>query len=393
MTSPLMEQFDEIRPYHDEEVRPTLNRLLIDNSFLNILARHSHPVLTERCGGLMEWLTGLVVRRKLRGVNDVRSFQGIIEPFLGKVIDNTTSKVTFSGLEQLEHGRSYLFLSNHRDIVLDPALVNYGIYKQGMETPRIAIGDNLLSRPFVSDLMRLNKSFIVRRSVSGRREKLQAYKNLSAYIHHSIDTGHSIWIAQSEGRAKDGNDQTDTAIIKMLHMSKRGKTSSFAESINHLHIVPVAISYEYDPCDQRKAAELYSTEQSGHYQKAEDEDMHSIAAGIEGFKGHIHVAFGSELKGNYHTAADVANAVDQQIHKNYKLHPSNFLAWEQVRHNHPDVKTPGIRQLLSGYNLQTRQEEFQKRLHSIPEKLQPWFLEMYARPVINHFAQQTLTVS
>ena len=380
-----MEQFDEIRPYHDEEVRPTLNRLLIDNSFLNILARHSHPVLTERCGCLMEWLTGIIVRRKLRGINDIRGFQGIIEPFLGKIIDTTTSQVSFSGLENLKRGQPYLFLSNHRDIVLDPAFVNYGVYRNNIDTPRIAIGDNLLSRPFVSDLMRLNKSFIVKRSVSGRREKLKAYQTLSAYIHHSIDTGHSVWIAQSEGRAKDGNDQTDTAIIKMLHMSRRGKDISFADSIHSLNIIPVAISYEYDPCDQKKALELHSTANTGQYQKAENEDMLSIAAGIEGFKGHVHVAFGSQLDSIYHSAVEVAEAVDQQIHSHYKLHPSNFIAWEHISQHHPDIEVPDIHTIFPDQDVETKRQTFQKRLSSIPKHLHPWIFEMYGRPVINRY--------
>ena len=386
MTSHIQEQFDDIRPYYDHEVRPTLDKLLKDDRFLNILAHHSYPLLTEHCGALANWLTGVIARRKLKHVNTIRTFQSIVESLLSKAISKTTSKVTFSGLEQLKKGQAYLFLSNHRDIVLDPALVHYGLYQQGIETPRIAIGDNLLKKPFVSDLMRLNKSFIVKRSVAGRKEKLQAYKDLSAYIQHSITTGHSIWIAQSEGRAKDGNDKTDTAIIKMLYMSQRGQSQSFAESIHNLHIIPVAISYEYDPCDKIKAEELYQTEQQGHYKKAEDEDMLSIATGIEGFKGHVHIAFGSELTGSYETAADVAEAVDQQIYKNYQLHSSNYLAWEQLKQQHP-LPVPEIKTLFSDNDLATKQQIFQERLHNIPQNLHAHVLNMYARPLINHFAQ------
>lgn len=385
MITPMIEQFDEIRPYRDEEVRLILNRLLVDRNFINILAQHYFPSLTKRCPGIIEWLTGIIAHRKLKGVHDIHSFQEVIEPILSKVINSTTSQVTFSGLEQLEKGYPYLFFSNHRDIVLDPALVNYALYQKGIDTPRIAIGDNLLSRPFVSDLMRLNKSFIVKRSVTGRKEKLKAYKDLSAYIHHSIASDHSIWIAQSEGRAKDGNDRTDTAIIKMLQMHNRGKEKSFSNSIHNLHIMPVAISYEYDPCDQRKANELYNKQQSGQYQKVKNEDLLSIAEGIEGFKGHIHVAFGSELKGQYDTAADVAEAVNQQIYQHYKLHPSNFIAWDLIQKHYPEIKISDTKHLLADYDVQQKKQAFQKRLLNIPEKLQPLFLEMYARPCINHF--------
>lgn len=381
-----MEHFDEIRPYYDNEVRPILNRLAADSAFLNILARHNYPVLTEKCGNLMAWLTAIMVRWKLRNIHDVRGFQGLVEPVLGRVIEKTTSQVSYSGLNNLEQGKPYLFLCNHRDIVLDPAFVNYGLYQNEIDTPRIAIGDNLLSRPFVSDLMRLNKSFIVKRSVTGRREKLQAYQTLSAYIHHSIATGHSVWIAQSEGRAKDGNDQTDTAIIKMLNMSRRGQNCSFAESIRALNIVPVAISYEYDPCDLSKAKELYHRAQHGHYQKADNEDMLSIAMGIEGFKGHVHIAFGSPLHDDYNNAQEVAEAVDRHIHAHYTLHPSNYIAWEHIRAQHPELlDIPAIEETVTASNLAEKRTEFQQRLQRCPKEHLPWLLNMYAMPVINHY--------
>ncbi len=384
-----MQEFEEIRPYHDSEVRPTLEKILLDDHFLNTLARYKYPTLTKHCGQLMEWLTSIIVRYKMRGINDVSGFQNAIEPFLSKVITKTTSKVTFSGLENLKRGTSYLFLSNHRDIVLDPAFINYGLYLNHFDTPRLAIGDNLLSHPFVSDLMRLNKSFIVKRSVQGRREKLQAYHTLSAYIHHSIDTGHSVWIAQSEGRAKDGNDKTDTAIIKMMHMSKKSKTTTFSDSIHSLNIVPIAISFEYDPCDGDKAAELYHKATHGHYEKQKDEDMRSIAKGIEGYKGQIHVAFGTALTGTFDNATEVAAAIDQQILTNYRLHPSNFFAWDLIKTEHPHIKVPDLHTLFPGADLKSQQERFMQRYHLIDDAHKPWFIAMYANPVINHYKGKT----
>ncbi|MDP0563522.1 MAG: 1-acyl-sn-glycerol-3-phosphate acyltransferase [Candidatus Endonucleobacter sp. (ex Gigantidas childressi)] len=385
-----MQQFDEIRPYHDDEVSPTLNKLLADRCFLNVLARHRYPVLTEKYGRLLEWLVGVFFRNKVRNINSIHEFQNAVKPYVSKLIEKTTNKVSFSGLENLKSGCANLFLSNHRDIVLDPAFVHYGMYLHGLETPRIAIGDNLLSRPFASDLMRLNKSFIVRRSVSNRREKLKVYQTLSAYIQHSIDTGHSIWLAQREGRAKDGNDLTDTALIKMLYMSQKGLGVTFADNINSLHIVPVAISYEYDPCDERKAKELHSIAESGQYQKATGEDMESIALGIEGFKGHIHVSFGSQLDDLYNSASDVSEAVDLQIHANYKLHPSNYIAWEKVSQDYPDVQVPDISHAFPEHDLKVKRQEFLRRLEGVSENLHPWIFEMYARPVINHFKKPML---
>ena len=380
-----MECFDEIRPYHDDEVRPALERLLQDNELLHALSHHQFPRLSQWLGGIMYWLTGIGLRSRLKDVDDIDALQQIIEPFLSRVIESSTSSVTFSGIENLKPDTTYLYLSNHRDIVMDPAFVNYGVYQNNRPTARIAIGDNLLQRPFISDLMRLNKSFIVKRSVTGRREKLRAYQTLSAYIHHSVETGHCVWIAQSEGRAKDGNDLTDSAIIKMFHMSHRAANISFADSIRSMNIVPVAISYEYDPCDEMKARELYETDRNGHYTKSESEDMLSIVKGIEGFKGRVHIAFGEPLTGNYHTAADVVAEVDRQIHHNYLLHPSNLFAWQELQQAHPDITVPAPEELFPDENLQAKARDFGHRLDNIHPGYRDWLLKMYANPVINRY--------
>ena len=384
-----MEPFDDIRPYHSHEVRPTLDRLLKDKDLLNVLAHHRYPGMTRRFPGLMNWLSSLIVQRKTRYINDIRSFQGIIEPYLTRVIKTTTSKVTYSGLEHLDPNKAHLFLSNHRDIVLDPALVNYALYQDQRETCRIAIGDNLVKRPFVSDLMRLNKSFIVKRSVSGRREKLKAFQDLSGYIHHCIGTHHPVWIAQSEGRAKDGNDKTDTAIIKMFNVSRRGKDESFADSIRALHIVPVSISYEFDPCDTHKARELHETEINGVYNKAEDEDMMSIVKGIEGYKGHVHVAFGKPLTDSYDNAEAVVAEVDHQIWSNYKLQPANLFAWEAISSEflktNPCLRVPETAQLFPGTDLETKRAEFSRHLERCTPEHRDRYLQMYAYPVVNRY--------
>ncbi|USE34543.1 1-acyl-sn-glycerol-3-phosphate acyltransferase [Endozoicomonas sp. SCSIO W0465] len=389
-----MEAFDDIRPYHDHEVRPTLERLLNDNDLLNVMAKHRYPGLTRQFSGVMTWMMALALKYKTRNIHNVRDFQAIIEPYLTRVIKTTTSKVSFSGLDLLknEHqkkDKAYLFLSNHRDIVLDPALVNYALYLNDMETCQIAIGDNLVKRPFVSDLMRLNKSFIVKRSLSGRREKLLAFQNLSAYIHHCIDSGQPVWIAQSEGRAKDGNDQTDPAIIKMFNLSRRNKQSIFADNIRSLNIVPVSISYEFDPCDCDKARELYEKQQTGQYQKADDEDLKSIVTGIQGYKGHVHVAFGKPLTQDFEDAASVVKEVNHQIHHNYELQPSNLFAWEaissEINQYEPVIQIPELSQLFPNIDLQQKRNEFTRHLQRCPELYRTQFLKMYAQPVINRF--------
>ena len=258
-----------------------------------------------------------------------------------------------------------------------------------METCQIAIGDNLVKRPFVSDLMRLNKSFIVKRSLSGRREKLLAFQNLSAYIHHCIDSDQPVWIAQSEGRAKDGNDQTDPAIIKMFNLSRRGKQSAFADNIRSLSIVPVSISYEFDPCDCDKARELYEKQQTGQYQKADDEDLKSIVTGIEGYKGHVHVAFGKPLTQDFEDTTSVVKEVNRQIHHNYELQPSNIFAWEaissEINQHDQMLQAPAISQLFPGIDLEKKRDEFTRHLERCPERYRPQFLKMYAQSAINRF--------
>lgn len=385
-----MEAFDDIRPYHDHEVRPALTRLLKDKDLLNVMAKHRYPALTRQLNGIMTWLTALALQHKTRNVANVRDFQAIIEPYLTRIIKTTTSNVTFSGIEHLERNRAYLFLSNHRDIVLDPALVNYGLYLNDMETCQIAIGDNLIKRPFVSDLMRLNKSFIVKRSLTGRREKLQAFQNLSSYIHHCIDSGQPVWIAQSEGRAKDGNDQTDPAIIKMFNLSRRGQNTSFADNIRALNIVPVAIAYEFDPCACDKAHELYEREQSGEYQKGDDEDLKSIVTGIEGHKGHVHVAFGQPLTGDFVDTNAVVTEVNRQIHRNYRLQPANLFAWEAIRKDLPQtgLTVPAASALFPKADLQQQRQKFARHLDRCPDRHRPWLLKMYAQPVINRYASE-----
>ncbi|WP_373184992.1 1-acyl-sn-glycerol-3-phosphate acyltransferase [Halopseudomonas sp.] len=378
-----MVEFDAIRPYSDAEVPAVLHRLTRDEELLDILASQHFPRLHRWAPGLVKRLVGAGLRREAGQITSVESLQHRIEPYLDRLIERSVVEVTYSGLDHLAKDRAHLFLANHRDIVMDPAFVNYALYHAGHPTPRIAIGDNLLQRPFVSDLMRLNKSFIVHRSVTGRREKLAVYQTLSAYINHSIATGHSIWIAQAEGRAKDGKDETDTAIIKMLCMSRRGE--DFAQIVRSLNIVPVSIAYEWDPCDQMKARELEQRARTGTYVKEPGEDDRSIAKGLTGYKGHVHVAFGTPLTGDYPDAKAVARESDRQILQNYRLQPSNFMAAEQL----PETRSnPGVNALIENWRanfsperLASEKARFEQRLAGCSLAEQYWFLLQYANPV------------
>ncbi len=373
-----MGEFDAIRPYTDAEVTAVMQRLLKDEELLKTLAGYRFPRLGRWLPSLAIRLTGLGLAREARKIHSVEDLQHRLEPWLDQVIERSALAVTYSGLEQLSKAKPYLFLANHRDIAMDPAFVNYALYHSGHPMPRIAIGDNLLQRPFVSDLMRLNKCFIVHRSVTGRREKLAVYQTLSAYIQHSIQTGNSVWIAQSEGRAKDGRDRTDTAIIKMLCMSR--KDEDFAEVIRSMNIVPVSIAYEWDPCDEMKARELEQRERTGSYEKQPGEDDRSIAKGLTGYKGRVHVAFGQPLTEAYADAKAVAAETDRQILSLYQLYPSNYLAMQELQ---PDTDLGNWREQFDASMLRVEQQRFSERLAACPVVQRDWWLRQYANPVIS----------
>lgn len=374
-----MGQFADIRPFNDEEVHVVLERLVADRELLAAIAKLKLGPGYKNFSWFIFPFIRWYLRRQIRDVRTVRDFQQVVKRYMDEMIARTTSGFSSSGLDQLEPGKPYLFMSNHRDIVLDPAFVNYALYHSDLDTVRIAIGDNLLTKPFVSDLMRINKSFIVKRSAKGPRQVLAAYKLLSAYIRHSIEEDRqSIWIAQREGRAKDGNDLTEPAIIKMLAMSQDKQTEAFSEFINKLHIVPVAISYELDPCDAAKASELYARSAQGKYEKAEHEDVASIATGIAGHKGSVHVAFGTPLQGDFENADAVAAAVDRQVIANYRLHPTNYFAYELLH---------GCAPPLNGYQAPDNARRlrmklsFESRINALPEQHRDIALGIYANIV------------
>jgi hypothetical protein len=379
-----MGEFEAIRPYADAEVRPVLERLLADEAFLSTLTHYRFPRLAGPLGWLLRPVLAHYLRREIQGVDSVAALQTRIEPYVDRSIEKASDGISYSGLENLHKGRAYLFLSNHRDIVMDPAFVNYALYHAAHPTPRLAIGDNLLQKPFVSDLMRLNKSFIVHRSISGRREKLAAFQTLSAYINHSIrDEQASIWIAQAEGRAKDGDDRTDSAILKMFHMSR--KDEAFAQVMADLHLVPISISYEYDPCDLAKARELYIRASTGSYSKAPGEDDASIAQGITGHKGRVHLHFCNEIRTPDNDARQLAQRIDAEILGHYRLFPVNYLAYAMWEERDAQLAVPAAGELFDAAELARAQAEWQRRLDACPAEQRPYLVMQYANPVRNQY--------
>ncbi len=375
--------FEDIRPFRDDEITTVVTRLVDNHELIDTLARMKFPRLMARLPQCLRPLIHKVIHRVLRRefgyLSTVKQCQELIGEHLASLLERVAEGVTVTGLDKLDVHRSYVFISNHRDIAMDPAMVNLAMHRQNRDTTRIAIGDNLLSKPFVSDLMRLNKSFIVKRSATARREKLAALKELSAYIHHSLDVDQqSIWIAQREGRAKDGLDSTETALLKMLVLNK-SRDQSFGEAFNKLHIVPVAISYEWDPCDAVKAQELYALQTEGSYIKADHEDIDSIYRGIIGEKGHIEVAFGEELAGPFDDANAAAAAIDKQIIANYRLQASHLVAFEELHGDSPEIAL--WKQALGQIDWQVRRAGMLARLAEIPLEHRKIMLSTYANPV------------
>ena len=356
--------FSNIAPYSDEDLAPALDRLLQSTPFLAGVARLALPKTSMIWPGLARTLIRLRLASQFKQLRTIADLQDKVAPFMSRVVNTTIEKLEISGLDALEK-RPYLFISNHRDIVMDPALVNWALHSDGRETVRIAIGDNLIKQPFVEDLMRLNKSFIVRRNVSGPRELAKVVGQLSSYIGHSLlQEQQSVWIAQKEGRAKDGIDKTDPAIIKMISMAGRKHPDGVAGYLKSLQIVPVYISYEVDPCDSAKAVELWKTQAEGGYEKADSEDLENIVLGIKGQKGRVKVAFGQPIQ-DEELLADptvLAEAIDQQMMALYQPWETNLAASERIKgQNGPSKK-------------------LDERLAHCPEPAQPQLLATYAAP-------------
>lgn len=377
-----MDKFAEIRPYNDDEVHTVIERIIADDECISAIARLKFPRMPQFLMGLVKPVVRRVLHKQMDDVNSVQDFQDKVAIYMEHMVESTMTRFSVSGVEKLERDKAYLFIGNHRDITLDPAFVNYALYHSGRGTVRIAIGDNLLTKDFATHLMRINKSFIVKRSEKAPRKLLAALKLLSQYISHSLlEDNHSIWIAQREGRAKDGIDKSDVAIIKMFAIDARKQV--FSEFIRSLNIVPVSISYEYDPCDQMKANELYQLEKTGEYTKGDQEDIASIARGIAGDKGHVHLSFGEVLSETIETPEAVAEWLDRQIVDLYVLHPSNYFAYEKLYGEFPQGVYSEKALPFNAQGLSKERKQFDMRLAEVPENLRENFLKAYANPIVS----------
>ena len=358
--------FDDIRPCRDDEVESELNKIISDEMIISSILKFRFPVIYKKLGFILKPFVKILLKKKISQIKTIKDFQVIVAHFVKKMVETTTDGLELVGFDKLEKGKGYLFISNHRDISLDPAFIDYALYKTGCDTVRIAIGDNLLRIPAATSLMRLNRSFIVKRSIEAPREKLKALTHLSNYIGLSIEENKSIWIAQREGRAKDGNDKTEDAVLKMISLYGRQKKQSFSEYMSSLNIVPVSITYEYDPNDLAKANELYEKEKNGEYHKDEFEDIETITRGIRGYKGHVKLVAGDPIKGGFETPEELSAIIDNFVWKNYELYPTTLIS---VGHSENVSETD--------------RQKFSERLNSYPEHLRDMVKAMYAVPYSN----------
>ncbi|MBQ4245580.1 MAG: 1-acyl-sn-glycerol-3-phosphate acyltransferase [Succinivibrio sp.] len=358
--------FDDIRPCNDNEVQVELNKIISDDLVLNSILKFQYPVLYKRFSFILKPFVKLYLKQKIKKILTVKDFQRLVAAFMEKVIKSTTDGVELVGFDKLDKNKGYLFISNHRDISLDPAFIDIALYMSGRDTVRIAIGDNLLRIPAATSLMRLNKSFIVKRSVEAPREKLKALSHLSHYIGLSIEEGESVWIAQREGRAKDGNDKTEDAVLKMISLYGRQKKQDFKEYMSSLNIVPVSITYEYDPNDLAKARELNEKELTGEYRKDEFEDIDTITRGIRGYKGHVKLVAGDPITGGFENAEELAAILDKFIWSNYEMYPTALIS-------------AGCDDKVSSDD----KNKFNEHLSKYPQELQDRVKAMYAAPYYN----------
>lgn len=323
-----MEEFEDIRPYRDDDVPEVLRRVVADPAAARGVARFLAPDCFRYAPRVTCWALARALAWRTRNLKSVDDLHVELGHWFGRLIRRTTMGLTWSGMETLEVGEPYLFVSNHRDIALDCAFMNYALWASGHRTSQIAVGENLFTDAFANDLMRLNRAFMVPRRGGSPRAQYAGMRTTSRYIRAALGTGQSVWIAQRDGRAKDGIDRTEPALLKMFLLGWRGECDAFGEWLRRVRLVPVSISYELDPCAATKARELYLRARDGGYEKPEGEDHASMVQGILGFKGAVHVAFGARVEGDFESAEDLADHLDRVIVGNLRMYPTHVFALE-----------------------------------------------------------------
>lgn len=375
-------KFDEIRPLNDNEVKDAVESLVVNPEFKHALQYVMPDINWEEFVQLM------------RSFDTKAGFKSMVARMAVTAIANkSTFSLDISGRSRLTPGESYTFISNHRDIVLDASFLNLMLYQVGYGMTQVAIGDNLLIRPWIETLVRLNNSVIVKRGLTGR-QMLEASATLSAYLRHTIrETKESVWIAQREGRAKDSDDRTQASVLKMLNISG---DKDFLTNIMEMNIAPVSITYEYDPCDYLKAKEFQMKRDNPDFAKSPHDDLLSMETGILGNHGRVHFTLGRPIN---QTLAGldkeldkatlintVASVIDREIFLHYRFYPGNYVAYDWLT---------GGNRFANAYSAKDKVlfgEYIQRQLDKIdlPQKdetfLRTKLLEMYANPLKNHLS-------
>ena len=385
-----MDAFDDIRSYRQADYQAAMSRLWNQPHFLSLLPRV--PFVKDAAQ----------LREQALSLPTLQAFQqAFIIPLLGQLSAIGTNNLSQDGLDKLDKSRGYLFISNHRDIIMDSIQLNHLLCGVGMEPSETAIGDNLLIQPWIADLVRLSKCFIVRRGLS-IKEQMTASRQLSAYIRDSIcQRGQSIWLAQREGRAKTSDDRTQKSIIKMLIMSGSGNILNDLASLNP---VALSISYEYDPCDYLKAKELQLKRDRPDFHKKPEDDLLSMTTGIMGAKGRVHyhaspcldkalLQLDGQLPRN-ELLEQVTALLDREIHSGYRLYPGNHAALELLSRlpGHEDLAVMAEKAPCPSEEKRLFEEYIERQVARIDlpdsEKdsgfLREKLLEMYANPLINY---------
>lgn len=324
------QDFSDIAPFDDSDFRAHINNLVAQPEFANAVTW----VFPE--------IDFAAFAERLKMVDSQESFQlNVMCPILEKLVARSTDGLTCDGIENYREGEDYTLMSNHRDIVLDASFLNLCLVRHGLPTCEVAIGNNLLIMPWIDELVRLNKSFIVKRD-TGMRGALEAAKHLSAYIHYCItEKKQSLWIAQREGRAKDSNDRTQDSLLKMIEL---GGSGTPLERLREVNLMPVSISYEFDPNDYLKASEYVQKRRDPNHKKCPKDDLRAMETGIMRPKGRIHYSITECLNPQIdalpqdldraQAARAVAELIDKAIHSNYKLYPINYVAYDMLEGGH-----------------------------------------------------------
>ncbi|MDE7437317.1 MAG: acyltransferase [Muribaculaceae bacterium] len=374
--------FSDIAPYDDSVFHDKMEQLVKEPGFLHAI---NYTMPKDDVPELI---------KELLKIDNKYDFQTkVMFPFLEMLAKTTTSGISIGGMKYYNPGKCYTYITNHRDIVLDASFLNLAFLRKGIPTTEVAIGNNLLIFDWITDLVRLNKSFIVKRN-TGLREGLEAAKKLSAYIHHAIlEKRESVWIAQREGRAKDSSDHTQESLIKMLAIGGEG---TFLDKIKEINLMPVCISYEYDPNDYLKAKEFLMRKRDPGFKKSQRDDLFSMETGLLQFKGKVHFQMTplinqkinqiGEFKDNNTAAKYVGMLVDQAIHRSYEIFPINYVAYDMLHHSTrfaSHYTEEQKQETINYFNRQLAKADVPDATPEENEYMLEMMLYMYANPLKN----------